>query len=282
MTDRARRLDPASGDTVLVMATGLISSLREPRRRGKQAYARTTSPKSGIFGLGRPRRDDVMLSSFHYHESEPTEALLRLLKDVEPRTRVFEDAASSCVARKCFLGCSIRSSFRKTPARFAWAARRFFDVFYLIKDSMKSGMHHPTHVVDSHADRQHSRGERKNSSDSVAQPCSPFGSPVPRPCSAKPRCASERDRLSGYRREMGLPGMEAAANWPQKPRHLWASKTTRPKTVPPAMVGLLRMKAEWWAPKLPQKKLSCRAKRVWWIGIPNLTFSTHLSIIQRV
>jgi len=171
-------LDLASGDTVLVMATGLSQQpyVSAEETGGKQAYRPHDIAKvPEIFGLGGVREvTPVMAEQFFIHHESEADARrsFALLKDVRTNgTRVFEEGCIELRGPEVFLGCSIRSELPEDSMLDLPGGRRarFFDVFYLIKDSMKSGMHHPDGMLWIHMpDRQHSEAKEKILLTSVA------------------------------------------------------------------------------------------------------------------
>jgi hypothetical protein len=142
-------LDLCGDDTVLMMATGLSQQpyLKMEGKGGKLLFRphdlHALAPAFGLTGVTQAM--PVMAEQFYlFHDSEAdAERTQKILGGV----RVSGEPVFAEVLReggRCFLGCSI---FHEVPSDAAIEVdgRRipFFDVFYLIKDSLKSGMHHP-------------------------------------------------------------------------------------------------------------------------------------------
>lgn len=162
-------LDLAGDDTVVILATAL----------SQQPYLRMESTGGKILnrpidvhefprlmGLkGNHRVVPVMAEQFHIYFDQEQDAIAAqaFLSEIKVGDRkVFGNPERH--GNEVFVGCML---FEELPAdtRFttpSGADMRFYDVFYVVKDSLKSGMHHPDGLLWIRGlDRAHSRGERK-------------------------------------------------------------------------------------------------------------------------
>jgi len=162
-------LELAGDDTVVMLATALSQQpyLKMEEAGGKQLYRpedlRAFPCKVGLAGVTDVA--PVMAEQFYiYHDGEASavksqELLQRLRCDGNPVfTSVEREGA------RVFTGCGI---FHPVPEDATidlpgGSALRFFDVFYPVKESLKSGMHHPDGMLWVRLpDRRHSEEQDK-------------------------------------------------------------------------------------------------------------------------
>lgn len=161
-------LELCGDDSVLMLATGLGQQpyLKMEETGGKLLYRpHDLNAFASTFGLtGVTRATPVMAEQFYlYHQSEAdAERSYDLLK--QPRLNG-EPLFGHVVREGCelLLGCGIFHDVQQDAViEFPGGKQiRFYDALYLIKDSLKSGMHHGDGILwIRSADRKHSETQR--------------------------------------------------------------------------------------------------------------------------
>lgn len=193
-------LELAGDDTVVMLATALSQQpyLKMEDAGGKQLYRpENLHAFPGLIGLGGVTEvAPVMAEQFYiYHDGEASavksqEVLQRLRCDGNPVFVAVEREGARLLA-----GCGI---FRAIPDDATielpgGGALRFFDAFYPIKESLKSGMHHPDGMLWVRLpDRRHYEEQDKIPLTAVAPTIlKVLGLPVPPYMRAEPLALAE-------------------------------------------------------------------------------------------